>query len=108
MRLRCPECRQGTMFGSWFRMRRVCPVCGLEFERASGEVSGGMVVNFVVTGIVIMAGSLYFGLFSHAPLWMVLVGLGLFAIVFPILFYPVSRGLWASILFLTAANAEGD
>jgi hypothetical protein len=67
-----------------------------------------MVINFVATGLVITIGSLYFGLFSTAPLARVLIGLGLFAIVFPIVFYPVSRGLWASILYLTAANAEGD
>src|SRR5215471_16779229 len=106
--LRCPHCGRGHMFESLFRMRRECPVCGLVFERAAGEVTGGMVINFVVTGLVITIGSLYFGLFSRAPLSSVLLGMGAFAIVFPIVFYPVSRGLWASILYLTAANAEHD
>lgn len=106
--LRCPRCRRGRMFESAFRMRRECPVCGLPFERAAGEVTGGMVINFVITGLVIMIGSLYFGLFSRAPLSMILLGFGAFAIIFPIVFYPISRGLWVSILYLTAANAEGD
>jgi uncharacterized protein (DUF983 family) len=47
--LRCPRCHQGRMFASWFRMRRVCAVCGLPFERASGEITGGMGFNIVVT-----------------------------------------------------------
>jgi uncharacterized protein (DUF983 family) len=106
--LRCPRCGRGRMFVSLFRMRRECPVCGLAFERAAGEVTGGMVINFVITGLVITIGSLYFGLFSRAPLSMVLLGMGAFAILFPIAFYPISRGLWASILYLTAANAEHD
>lgn len=106
--LRCPQCRRGRLFESAFRMRRECLVCGLPFERAAGETTGGMVINFVVTGVVVMVGSLYFGLFSSAPLGPVLVGLGLFAVVFPIVFYRCSRGLWVSILYLTAANAERD
>lgn len=108
LRLRCPSCHQGRMFVSLFQMRRSCPVCGLPFERADGEVSGGMAMNFIATGIVITVGSLYFGLFSTIALWLVLSGLGLFAIVFPIVFYPCSRGLWASLLFLMGANSEGN
>ena len=106
--LRCPHCGRGRMFESPFRMRHACPSCGLAFERAAGEVTGGMVVNFVVTGLVITIGSLYFGLFSRAPLSLVLLGMGAFAVIFPIIFYPISRGLWASILYLTAANVEHD
>ena len=106
--LRCPRCHRGGMFESFFRMRRDCPTCGLPFERATGEVTGGMAINFVATGIIITIGSLYFGLFSTAPLSQVLIGFGLFAILFPILFYPISRGLWASLLYVLAANTEPD
>ena len=106
--LRCPRCWRGYMFESIFRMRRACPICGLPFERATGEVTGGMIINFVVTGLVITIGSLYFGLFSRAPLSVILLAFGAFAVVFPIVFYPISRGLWASVLYLTAANLEKD
>jgi hypothetical protein len=67
-----------------------------------------MAINFVITGLVITIGSLYFGLFSRAPLSTVLLSFGAFAIIFPIVFYPISRGLWTSILYLTAANDERD
>ena len=96
------------MFESLFRMRRECPICGLQFERAAGEVTGGMAINFVITGLVITIGSLYFGLFSRAPLSTILLGFGAFAIIFPIVFYPISRGLWTSFLYLAAANDERD
>src|ERR1041385_5176439 len=90
--LRCPRCWRGRMFESLFRMRHECPICGLPFERSAGEVTGGMMINFVITGVVITAGSLYFGLFSRIPLATVLIGLGAFAVCFPIVFYPISRG----------------
>ena len=108
LRLRCPRCHSGRMFESAFRMRRQCPVCGLPFEHSAGEVTGAMMMNFVVTGVVVMVGSLYFGLFSSAPLGQVLVGLGLFAIIFPIVFYRSSRGIWAGFLYITGDNQERD
>lgn len=104
---RCPRCHQGRMFTSWFTMRRTCPTCDLEFERASGEVSGGMAVNFVLTIFVLLAGSL-FALSPTVPLYPLMGGLFAFALLFPILFYPSSRGLWAALLYLTGDNAEGD
>ena len=105
--LRCPRCRRGRMFSGWFTMRRSCPVCRLPFERASGEITGGMAINVVVTLFVVVVGS-FFGLSPDVPLVPLLLGLGVFALVFPIAFYPVSRGLWAAVLYLTGDNTEGD
>ena len=50
--LRCPRCEMGRMFRSGFKMYHACPVCALEFERASGEVTGGMGINTVATCVV--------------------------------------------------------
>jgi uncharacterized protein (DUF983 family) len=105
--LRCPRCHQGRMFQRGFTMNRSCPHCGLQFEQASGEVTGGMGINFVLTLFIVIAGSL-FGLDPTIPIAPLLGGLVLFAIVFPILFYRSSRGLWAAVLYLTGDNTEGD
>ena len=105
--LRCPRCHRGRMFARGFTMHRDCPRCGLEFERASGEVTGGMAINLVLTLFVVMVGSL-FALSPTVPLLPLLLGLGLFAIVFPIAFYRSSRGLWASFLYITGDNREPD
>jgi hypothetical protein len=88
-------------------MNRTCPNCGLEFERASGEITGGMGINVVVTLLVIIAGSL-FALSPTTPLLPLLTGLFMFAVIFPIAFYRSSRGLWASLLYLTGDNREPD
>lgn len=106
--LRCPRCHRGRMFARGFTMNQACPRCGLPFERASGEITGGMGVNTVVTLAFITVGSLVLGMNPAVPLVPLLLGLALFAIVFPIAFYRSSRGLWASFLYLTGDNAEPD
>lgn len=105
--LRCPRCTQGRMFAG-FRMLRACPRCGLVFERASGEVTGGMAINTVLTLVIIIIGALVGGLNPDVPLLPLLSGLGLFALLFPIAFYRSSRGLWAGVLYLTGDNTETD
>jgi uncharacterized protein (DUF983 family) len=106
--LRCPRCHAGKMFAHGFTMRQACPNCGLEFEKAIGEITGGMGINTVVTLLAITAGALVFGLNPAIPLPPLIGGLALFAILFPILFYRSSRGMWASVLYLTGDNAESD
>lgn len=71
-------------------------------------MTGGMVINLVVTElIVVITGSIY-ALFTRVPLLPLLTTLIVFAIIFPILFYHTARGLWVSIIYLTAANLEAD
>jgi uncharacterized protein (DUF983 family) len=106
--LRCPRCHTGRMFAHGFTMNTVCPNCGLAFERAAGEISGGMGVNTVATLAVITVASLVFGLNPTVPLGPLLIGLALFAILFPIVFYRSSRGIWAGFLYITGDNEERD
>jgi uncharacterized protein (DUF983 family) len=105
--LRCPRCRQGRMFLSLFKMRKECPVCGMPFEKSSGEITGGMGINTVVTQALVIALALL-GWFTTIPLLPLMAGIVAIAIVFPILFYPISRGLWASVIYLTGDNEEPD
>ena len=108
LRLRCPRCHIGRMFARGFTMNKVCPNCGLPFEKATGEITGGMGVNTVATLAVITLGSLVFGLNPAVPLGPLLIGLALFAILFPIAFYRSSRGIWAAFLYITGDNQERD
>ena len=106
--LRCPRCHTGRMFARGFTMNKVCPNCGLPFEKATGEITGGMGANIVVTLVVIIVCALVFGLNRAVPLAPLLIGLALFAILFPIAFYRSSRGLWVGFLYMTGANEERD
>lgn len=105
--LRCPRCHTGRMFASFFRMRPACPVCGLPFERASGEITGGMGISIVVTLLIAIIAAVVIG-FTDVALLPALLVMGLVMIVFPIVFYPISRGLWASFLYVTGDNEEPD
>jgi len=76
-----------------------CPRCGLHFERQPGHFIGGVTMNTVFTfvlGFVVMVS------------WIVLswpdleVAVGLAALlpvglVFPFVFYPISKTLWTAI-----------
>src|SRR6185295_20311827 len=37
LRHRCPRCGEGPLFAGWNRLYDECPVCGLAFERRSGD-----------------------------------------------------------------------
>jgi uncharacterized protein (DUF983 family) len=105
--LRCPRCHKGRMFSSLFQMRQRCPVCGLEFERSTGEITGGMGVNIVVVLILVVLASVVIG-FSTIPLLPAFLVAGVAIVAFAILFYPISRGLWAALIYLTGASQEKD
>ena len=106
--LHCPRCEMGSMFRSGFKMYHACPVCALEFERASGEVTGGMGINTVAACIVELSLAIAFVLGPPLPLNVQIALLIVVGIIFPIVFYRPARGLWASFLFLTGNNSESD
>jgi uncharacterized protein (DUF983 family) len=99
VRLRCPNCEQGAMFDG-FTMRETCDVCGVRFERRSGESVGGVMINLVVVELVFVVG--FFGINAATdipPMHQLFLWLP-FAILFPILFYRTSRGLWVTMVYL--------
>lgn len=80
----------------------------MAFERSSGEITGGMGINTIVTLLIVVCGGVFVGVSPSLPLVPSVSILLLVAIIFPIAFYPISRGLWASILYLTGDNEEPD
>lgn len=108
MILRCPRCHVGWMFAGWFRIHPACQHCGMPFESASGEITGGMGINIATTLVIVIVAAGVLGFQPDLPIEAVLLGLGAFAIGFPIVFYHSSRGLWIALLFLTANSSERD
>src|SRR3954452_15256149 len=101
MTRRCPPGGAGKLCNRWFRMVERCPGCGYRFQREEGFQLGGYVINFGVTetlvclvvGAYIVAG----GANPDVPIWPVIVGGVLAAVVTPIVFFPFSRTIWAAI-----------
>lgn len=48
LRLRCPVCREGTVFTGPYAMNETCPHCGIRFERENGYFLGAMVFAYVM------------------------------------------------------------
>lgn len=50
----CPRCRRGRIYRrsflrAWLDMNRVCPECGLHFEREQGYFIGAMYVSYLLS-----------------------------------------------------------
>ena len=106
--LRCPRCHTGRMFARGFTMNPNLPELwpavrkghgrdhrrdGHQYRRNAGDhhrLRAGVWPQPAV------------------PLGPLLIGLALFAILFPIAFYRSSRGLWAGFLYITGDNQERD
>jgi hypothetical protein len=49
LRQRCPRCLRGPVFEGLFRMRTVCPECGLAFDRGQGYFIGAMYYSYAIS-----------------------------------------------------------
>lgn len=93
LRLRCPRCGRGRLFGGLFAMHDACRHCGLAFVREPGFYLGSIYLNYGAT--VIAVGGLYalvvlgLGLPHEAALAACLV----VAVVLPILLFRHARSL---------------
>lgn len=110
---RCPRCGAGRLFVRWFRMVERCPGCEYHFERLAedGFFLGAYVLNLAVTegalAIVLLAYvASRAGSESASPIWPVLVGAAVVAVVLPVLFYPFSKTLWAAVDLAMRPGAE--
>lgn len=109
-KLRCPNCEQGRMFSGLFQMNPTCPVCGVRFERSSGESLGGMMVNLVVAELLTIVGffASYFVLGSPADMTPLIIFWLVFDILFVLGFYRPARGMWVAITYLTSGLRKDE
>lgn len=55
LRFRCPNCGDGRLFSSFFKIRDECPVCGLSFYPESGYYAGAMYLDYALSAAVFLA-----------------------------------------------------
>jgi uncharacterized protein (DUF983 family) len=99
---RCPRCGSGHLFESWFRIRERCPRCGLRLEREEGGFLGAMTINYVVTAGVWVALLAVWLVVDLPDLHVAALTIASLAIagLFPLLFWPFSKTIWASVDYL--------
>jgi uncharacterized protein (DUF983 family) len=99
---RCPRCGGGRLFETWFRIRTRCPRCGLRLEREEGGFLGAMTINYAVTAVAWVALLIVWLVVDlpdvHVPrLTIASIAVAVFV---PLLFWPFSKTIWASVDFL--------
>ena len=106
LRLKCPDCGQTSLYGSFFKMRHHCAHCGLVFEREQGYFIGALYINVIATeSLLLFLFILYYMTrpVSEDALYMVLFSL---ALILPLIFFRHSRSLWLSIDHIIEPNAK--
>jgi uncharacterized protein (DUF983 family) len=101
LRLRCPNCGQGHIFTGLFKKNDVCPVCGVRFERESGESVGGMYINLALAELITIGGFFIVNALFKPPFLPHLIFWAVFNVVFVALFYRHARSLWIGTTYLT-------
>lgn len=96
---RCPVCGERDVFDDWFNQKPCCGECGFVFERQEGQFIGAIGVNTVVSFVAIIV-TMTLGFVLTAPdfslPWILGTTMAVSVLV-PLLFFPVSKTLWAAI-----------
>lgn len=98
LRRRCPRCGEPAFVG-FFEMKEFCGRCGLRFEREPGYWVGAVTINTAVIfgTFLIVFGGLVVITYPEVPWGLVLTVTLVANVVIPVVFYPVSKTLWAAM-----------
>lgn len=95
MHVRCPECRKGIVFRRGMEMNRLCPYCGIKFDREPGYFTGAIWISMLVAMPVmlfLMFCLIYFFRDLHPALAGILAAVG-FVPLLPVTI-RISRSIW--------------
>jgi uncharacterized protein (DUF983 family) len=106
--LRCPRCGARSLFRTWLAMHEQCAVCGLRFEREQGYFMGAMYINYGVTVVLALLGSVALEAWTQPSLTSQLVLWVGFGTVFPVLFFRYARGVWLRFDYLCDPGAAAE
>lgn len=94
LRLRCPRCGNGRLYGKPFRMNENCFHCGLKFEREQGYFIGAIYINYAATVAIAVPGFFLLDAFTKITIDQQLAFWIPFSVIFPLLFFHHARSLW--------------
>ncbi len=100
LRKRCPACGAPTMFRTFFKMAEVCSNCHVVFSREQGSYTGAMYLNILITEALFVFGFVLMEFVIGTSMMVEIAVLVPFNALFPVWFFPRSRGLWAAVLYL--------
>lgn len=87
---RCPRCGEGKLFAGWHRLAERCPVCGLAFERRTGDTWFFMYMSTAgLTGVFVVA----MFLLHPRVIWLGQLVVCLLAVAVIVLSLPFRKGV---------------
>ena len=99
---RCPRCGQTKLFSRWFTMSKVCPRCGLQFEREQGGFLGAIALNYLAAMFAWVLMLTLWLLIDLPDIHLAALTAASVALVVAVLlfFFPFSKTLWAAVEYL--------
>lgn len=94
LRLRCPRCGDGRLFRGYFAMHKQCDNCQLTYERAPGYFLGSTYINYGLTTVLMTISFVVLNFGMGIEKHNLIAPLLTFVIVFPTLFFRLSRSFW--------------
>ena len=100
---RCGRCGARRIFRSYFRLKERCPRCGYRFVREEGAFTGVMLMNITATFVLMFLSLVSYVLWrgvtgrDDLPLWPFAAACLAWAVIVPVVFYPVASSWWAAI-----------
>ncbi len=107
-RLRCPNCEEGRMFDGLFTLHETCPVCGVRFERSEGESIGGTMLLLIFAELLAVGGFFVTEFLFDPPMTFQLIFWVSFNLLFILLGYRHTRGMWIAVVYLTQGVMRDD
>jgi uncharacterized protein (DUF983 family) len=103
----CPQCGQGDLFATRFKLRESCADCGLVYRREQGSMTGSMYLSAAITEIFAAAVAVSMFLLGVQLVTGLIVGFALIA-VFAFWFLPYSKGIWVAVEYSTDVGNRED
>src|SRR5690606_33364456 len=96
---RCPRCGERDIFKGYFAMRDECPRCGLDLVREQGYYVGAMIVNIAAAELLAIVLIIIATIWTwpDIPVWEIVIIGVVVNLLFPIVFYPLTKTLWLAI-----------
>jgi uncharacterized protein (DUF983 family) len=96
----CPRCEKGSMFESFFKIRKRCPECNCKLQPYSGDDLGVIAVGYFLTLIPGLIGLLLAWSYTSWTPYQLLFFFFFLITVILIGLYRNMKGIWVALVFI--------